>query len=158
MSIWSNLQKRERVMVSVGGFFVLLMLSYLFIMEPIRKNMQQMQESVPRMRAEVEWMQNASVKAKQLASSQTEISPESPLKIIDQTARRFKIASRIKRVDPGEDGKIKVWFEGLSYTDFVKFLRETGVAQQILVSNLTVERLEKPGLVDARVTFKTGTK
>ena len=78
----------------------------------------------------------------------------SPLKLINRTARKYRIEASLKRVDPGKDNKIKVWFADLSYVDFIKFLREMGANQGLAISNLAVEKLDSPGIVNARVTFK----
>lgn len=158
MSLWSNLQKRERITVALGGGFLLVLLLYSMLIAPLRSNLQQMEESVLLKRAEIKWMQGAADQAKQLAVFQTKKISVSPLKIIDQTARYYGITANLKRVDPGESDKIKVWFEDLAFVDLVKFLRKTGREQRIIISSLAVERLEAPGLVNARITFKTGVK
>lgn len=145
-------------MVSGGGIFLLIVLSYALLIAPLRSNLVRMKEGASLKKAELLWMQNAAVQAEQLAALRSSKSAVSPLKMIDQTARHYGIDASLKRVDPGEDNKIKVWFEELVYLDFVKFLRGIGGDQGLAITSLAVERLDAPGIVNARATFKATTK
>ena len=158
MSIWSNLQKRERLVVLWGGGVLLIILTYAWLIAPLRSDFVHMEEGVAIKKAELLWMQDAAIKAEQLTALRSNKSAVSPLKIIDQTARRYGIDSSLKRVDPGEGDKVKVWFENLVFVDFMRFLRGVGVSRGLVITNLTVERLDAPGIVNARVTFKAGSK
>jgi type II secretory pathway component PulM len=109
-------------------------------------------------KAELAWMQDAAIKVEQLSAVKTNKSTVSPLKMIDQLARRYGIDASLKKIDPGEDDKIKIWFEGLIFTDFVRFIRGLGGNQGLAITSLAVERLDAPGVVNARVTFKAGSK
>lgn len=158
MSFWMNLRRRERILVASGGVFIVLLLLYTALIAPLRNNLRRMEESVRLGKVELKWMQEAAGKVKQLSGARAGNPAVSPLKSIDRAAGKYRITESIKRVDPGEEGKIKVWFENLDFVDFIKFLREIGVENRIVISSLAVERLEKSGLVNARVTFKIGSK
>lgn len=158
MSLWSDLQKREKLVVIWGGAFLLIILGYAVLIAPLRGDLVSMEAAVLSKKAELVWMQDGAVKARQLTALQSNKSAVSPLKVIDQAARKYGIDANLKRVDPGETGKIKVWFENLVFVDFMRFLRGIGGGQGLVVTNLSVERLDAPGIVNARVTFKAGSK
>ncbi|MDF1577694.1 MAG: type II secretion system protein GspM [Desulfobulbales bacterium] len=158
MSFWSNLQKREQQAVLWGGGIVLLLLAYVLVVAPLREDLVRTRGEVAARKADLIWMEDGAVRARQLKSSRSQTRVVSPLKMIDQTARRHGIEAGLKRVDPGDGDNIKVWFEELIFVDFMKFLRATGNSRALAVSNLTVEKLDAPGLVNARVTFKTESK
>lgn len=158
MKHWANLQKREQLTVLWGGGGLLLFLTYALLIAPLRSNLVQMRENIFAKKAELLWMQNAALEVQQLKGLRANKATVSPLKIIDQNAREFGIDLSLKRVDPGEDNKIKVWFEELVYVDFVKFLRGSGAKQGLTIASLAVERLDSPGIVNARVTFKAAAK
>ena len=159
MSLWSNLQKREQLAVMWGGGILLLLLVYVMVIAPLRSDLARMKKEVVVQKADLVWMQDAAVRARQLKSvRKTARSGVSPLKMIDQTARRYGIDSTLKRVDPGEGDKVKVWFEELVFVDFMQFLRGAGDNRELSVDNLMVERLNAPGIVNARVTFKAETE
>ena len=157
MRHWADLQKREKLVVLLGGGILLIFFSYVLLIAPLRKDLVQLKAGVLSKKADLVWMQAAASKVRQLSASSSNNPSVSPLKMIDQSARHYGINSSLKRVNPGEDGKIKVWFESLVYTDFMQFLRGIG-GKGLVVASLTVERLEVPGVVNARVTFKTGLK
>lgn len=158
MSLWTNLQKREKLVVLWGGGSLLIMLGYVLVAAPLRSNLVNMQAAVASEKAELAWMRDGAVRVKQLTSSRSNKPAVSPLKIIDQAARKYGIDSGLKRVDPGEKGKIKVWFENVVFVDFMQFLRGVGGGRGLVTVNLSVERLDAPGIVNARVTFKAGAK
>jgi general secretion pathway protein M len=158
MSLWSDLQKREKLVVIWGGGFLLIILGYALLIAPLRGDLVNMEAAVLSKKAELAWMQGAAVKAKELTALQSNKPAVSSLKVIDQAARKYGIDSSLKRVDPGETGKIKVWFENLVFVDFMRFLRGIGGGQGLVITNLSVERLDAPGIVNARVTFKAGSK
>lgn len=158
MSLWSNLQKREQLAVLWGGVLVLFLLIYVLLIAPLGSDLARMRKEVVVKKADLVWMQDAAAKTKQLKSLRPKNSALSPLKMVDQAARRYGINSSLQRVDSSEANKIKVWFEGLVFVDFMGFLRGLGAGGGLVVSNLSVERLDAPGIVNARVTFKTESK
>jgi general secretion pathway protein M len=158
MSFWSNLHKREQLAVLWGGGVLLLLFSYVLVIAPLRADLVLMKKEVVVKKADLIWMQDAAVKARGLKASRTDKPAGSPLQLIDQAARRYGIDSSLKKVDSGEGNKIKVWFEGPVYVDFMHFLRGTGANRGLGINNLTVERLDAPGIVNARVTFEAESK
>ncbi len=158
MSLWSNLHKREKLVVSWGGAFLLVILVYALLIAPLRRDLVRMESAVSSMKADLVWMQGAAIKVKQLTALRSTKSTVSPLKIIDQAARKYGIDSSLKRVDPGETGNIKVWFENLVFVDFMRFIRGIGGGRGLVVSSLSVEKLDAPGIVNARVTFQAEAK
>lgn len=154
MRFWTTLQKREKLVVLGGGAFLVLFLGYLLVVAPLRKNLVRMEADNLVKKADLLWMTEAAGEVESLVAARPTKSAVSPLKIIDQTARRYGIDSSLKRVDPGEEDQIKVWFEGVVFVDFISFLRETGIRRELVINNLAIERLEESGIVNARVTFK----
>jgi type II secretory pathway component PulM len=101
-------------------------------------------------------MKNAAQQAELLKNVRPGQKKKSPLKLIDLTARTTGINENLKRIDPGENNRIKVWFEDLAYVDLIGFLRKLDQEYGVEVVSLTAEKLDGPGLVNARVTFRTG--
>ena len=156
MNSWAKLNKREKLTVGGGAALLLTALLYLLIIAPFRWQLAEMRASLPTKKADLAWMQNAALQAEQLKNSKPDQQKVSPLKLIDISARQFKIADNLKRIDPGENNRIKVWFEDLIFVDLISFLRKLDQEHGIEVANLTAEKLDHPGRVNARVTFRTG--
>ncbi|MEN8134377.1 MAG: type II secretion system protein GspM [Thermodesulfobacteriota bacterium] len=158
MSLWLNLQKREKLVVLWGGAVLLILLGYILLVAPLRRDRVRLEAAVLSNKAELVWMQDAAIKVRQLKTLSPNKSAVSPLKIIDQAARKYGVDASLKKIDPGETGKIKVWFENLVFVDFMRFLRSIGGGRGLVITNLSVERLDAPGIVNARATFKAESK
>ena len=156
MNFWAKLSKRERLTVSGGTALLLTALLYSLLIAPFRGQLAEMRASLPTKKADLVWMQNAALQAEQLKNSKPDQQKVSPLKLIDISARQFRIADNLKRIDPGENNRIKVWFEDLIFVDLMSFLRKLDREHRIEVVTLTAEKLNDPGRVNARVTLRAG--
>jgi len=155
MISWSGLSKREKLIVGGGGALLLTALLYFLLVAPFRGRLSEMKDSIPAKKANLAWMQNAALRAEQLKNSAPDHKRISPLKAIDINARQYGLADNLKRIDPGENNRIKVWFEDLVFVDLMSFLRKLDREHGIEVVSLTAEKVAGPGLVNARVTFRT---
>ncbi len=156
MNFWAKLSKKEKITVGGGATLLLAALLYFLLIAPFRGQLADIRASLPAKKADLAWMQNAALQAEQLKNSEIDTGQISPLKLIDISARQFRIADNLKRIDPGENKRIKVWFEDLIFVDLMSFLRKLDREHRIEVVSLTAEKLNNPGRVNARVTFRTG--
>ena len=154
MNFWSKLSKRERFITAGGAVLLLTALLYLVLIAPFRDNLAEMRSSLPTKRSAVISMQGAADQVEMLRNTKPEQQQISPLKLIDITAKRTGINENLKRIDPGEDDRIKVWFEDLAFVDLIGFFRKLDREHGIEVIDLSAEKLDGPGLVNARVTFR----
>ena len=156
MNFWSGLNKRERLVTGGGGSLLLAILLYFMLVSPFRGHLAEMRGSLPVKTAALAWMHSAAQQVGQLKNTAPGKQRTSPLKLIDINARKHGINGKLKRIDPGEKNRIKVLFEDLPFVDLMAFLRKLDQGHDIEVVNLTAEELDAPGLVNARVTFRTG--
>jgi type II secretory pathway component PulM len=66
MKHWADLQKREQRVVLWGGIGLLLLLTYLWLLVPLRGDLVHTREVVLAKKAELLWMKNDALEAKQL--------------------------------------------------------------------------------------------
>lgn len=157
MNLWQNMNKREKILSGSATGLLLIFLLYLMVIHPLSRNLERMQEAIPLKKEELTWMKIAAKRAEQLARNRSSVSSAaSPLKVIDLAAGQYGLSAKLKRVDPGENGEIKVWFEDLVFVDLMKFVRDLHKNHGIGVVSFTAERLDTPGVVNARITFKAG--
>ena len=155
MSLWQNMNKREKILSGGAAGLILLLLLYLMVLHPLSRNLAKMQEAIPLKKEELAWMKTAAKRAEQLVQARSSVSSAaSPLKIIDLTAGQYGLSAKLKRVDPGENEEIKVWFEDLVFVDLMKLVRDLHENHGIGIVSFTAERLETSGFVNARITFK----
>ena len=157
MNLWQNMNKREKILSGGTGGLLLIFLFYLLVVSPLNRNLAKMAEAIPAKKEDLAWMKNAALRFRQLSQASSSVaSAASPLKVIDLTAGQYGLSSNLKRVDPGENEEIKVWFEDLVFTDLMKFVRDLHNNHGIEVVSFTAERMDMPGVVNARITFKAG--
>ncbi|MFC1524061.1 type II secretion system protein GspM [Thermodesulfobacteriota bacterium] len=154
---WMNLNGRERLFLSTGAVIVLLLSCYMMLIEPFVTNLYRLRREVPLKRLEVAWMQHAAQEVKKIRGSGNGQSGSgetgSPLAIIDQTASYLKLGGQLKRVEPDDQGSIRVWLENVVYTDMVKWftlLEKKGLH----AIALNADRLDAPGFVNAKIVLK----
>jgi len=157
MSFWEDLHKKEKLALVIGVGLVAALLAYALLVKPFADDLISKRENISARYAELTWMQAAALEVRQLTADDTRPKQSgSPLKIIDQTARRFGVAPKLKRLEPGENNQVRIWLEDIVYADLILWLRDLDNKYTIRIDSFTAERLEAPGLVNARVTLRTG--
>ncbi len=156
---WQGLQPRERVVLAVGGVVVLLLFSYFLVWQPIVNARAEMQQEVQQQRALLEWMKSAAAEAKSLRGVDGQrvkgLGGQSLLSLVDQSAKEQGLGSAMKRVEP--DGKqVRIWFEAASFDQLIGWLEKLALKNGVRVVNVTIDRTDKPGRVDARLRVAEG--
>ncbi len=158
---WAGLNQREQRLVIIAAIAVTLTLLYLLVVEPVVKHMQDLEKSVTDKTELLQWMQESEVTISALRrnSSQTRQPTNtggSLLAVVDQTAKRSRLGSAIKRVEPeGSDG-VRLWLEQASFDNVLRWLAQIKRNQGVEVKRITLEQPDSPGIVDARISLTRG--
>lgn len=87
------------------------------------------------------------------ASSSKVLDSQSLVSTINANARKHKI--KLKRFEPSGERKVRVWLEKVPFNNVVVWLRDLNSTYNIDVSQISIDRDEKGGLVNVRITLKT---
>lgn len=140
----------------LGGIIILIAALYVFVLEPFNNSLQGMRNEVPLKRQELVWMQDA-VRQVNLVKGPGKLEEAagkgSLLAIIDQTAAQRKLAGNMKRIEPDDQDRAKVWLEDAVFTDIVLWLRLLE-AKGIVAVAYTSESRNAAGIVNAKITLK----
>lgn len=157
---WSQLRRREQMLLASAGVVIGLLLIYLLVWEPQRERSDELKQLVKQQQALHAWMVNAAAEAKALqgqASSGGKISAgQSLLGVIDQTAKRGGLGSAVKRVEPDGSTRARVWLEAAKFDDVLRWLHTVQKRYSITVDSAIIDRGPSPGLVTARLVFSGG--
>ncbi|WP_250658161.1 type II secretion system protein GspM [Alkalimarinus coralli] len=82
----------------------------------------------------------------QIMDSQTLVST------VSANAQKHKI--KLKRFEPSGDRKVRVWLEKVPFNTIIVWLRDLDTAYNIKVSQVSLDKDEKGGLVNVRLTLK----
>ena len=80
-------------------------------------------------------------------------SGQSLMALLDSTARQSGLHNAVKRVDPEGQDKVRLRLEQAVFDDMMHWLESLGRTYGITVENITIDRLDSIGLVNARLTL-----
>lgn len=157
---YANLQPRERMMVIAGGIALGLMLFYAAVWDPLTSGARAKAEAVIEQQKVLQWMKQSAEDVKRLSPTAAAQLPQgqSLLGVVDQTAKSSGLAAALKRVKPEGENKVSVWMEGAAFDDMVRWMENLKRTYGVEVDNITVDRKNEPGKVDARIEFAGGAQ
>lgn len=156
---WEQLNPGERRTLIIGGGVLVIALLYALLWRPLHMNVEKMRGQVQEHKTLVAWMQSAAAEATVLMSSSQRTTPnrgtQSLMSVVDQTAKREKLGSALKRVEPKGADEVRVRLENASFDDLVSWLAVLRTRFNVDVDSFSAERIDD-GLVNASVTLTEG--
>ncbi|TVP91362.1 MAG: type II secretion system protein M [Pseudomonadaceae bacterium] len=151
---WSGLAPRERIIVIAGLVVLAVLVSWLWVWEPLTSKRSNLQAEVSRLSTDVAWMQQQADQVRRRANmqrgSQTRESNGSVLTLVEVSANAAGIRQPLERVQPESEGA-RLWFDGVGFDALVGWLGELERRHGLQVSQLAVDVNGEPGKVSARV-------
>lgn len=155
---WNSLGDRERVLISGGTVLILAVLGYLLVWEPFQSSHRRLQQSVAEQRADLAWMRQAAREIQRLSdASRPKSDGRSLLTLVDQTARAAGLGAALKQMTPQGDDKLSARLDAVEFDRLLPWLGALEFEYPITLLNLSVDRTETAGLVNARVILQ-GTR
>ncbi|MBF0417175.1 MAG: type II secretion system protein M [Magnetococcales bacterium] len=155
----ATLGRRERHMVLGGGLLVAAVLIESFVVSPAlewlegrRLFVEGRAETLAQMqRSAVEVVRLRAVGAGQAALGKESRPDESLLSLADRIAKEQGLGAALRRVEPEGEGRVRLWFEKVSFEGLMIWLEGMASRHGARVENITLDREETPGQVRARV-------
>lgn len=160
MKAWFEaLELRERRMLIIGTVLLSITLFYVLVWAPLENGVESMRKSNAEQQALLRWMQQSAQEVKQLRGSSGRPAQlaqgQSLLAAIDRAARANKLDDALKRVQPDGSNRARVWLEGASFDQIVRWLDGLQRQQGVRVVSSVFDALEEKGRVDARLVFES---
>lgn len=153
-----GLEPRERLLLYFAAGVLVSFLVFVLVLHPLHAGYDRLQASVAEQRDTAQWMQQSArlVKRLQAASGATagSLGGRSLLAVTDSTARAGGLGPALKRIEPEGGNGVRVWLEGVSFDDLVKWLGTLSSSHGVDVVNASMERDESAGRVNARLTLQ----
>jgi general secretion pathway protein M len=159
-SWWQNLQTRERNMLSIGTVVIVAMLLWAFAWYPLSRARADLAKTVAAQRDDLAHMHAASVDITDLRARATrggaDRQGKSLLALADVTARDEKsgLGNTLKRVEPVGPKSVRVSFESASFDALMSWVDGLGRSYGVVATDLSADRAEGAGIVNARVTLE----
>ena len=155
---WVDLQPRERQILFLGGFLVVVILLYALLLQPLYRAVSSMESSLPGLRSNLVWMRQTDQLLESGSGSAngqgTDGVDESLLSVIESTARRAKIRKSIQQMVPGKNNsEVSVILEGADFNQWLRWVDTLYKRNGVDIRQVTAERDDKPNIAEIRVTF-----
>jgi general secretion pathway protein M len=149
------LAPRERQIVTGGGIALLVIVIWLAIVSPWLNAQTALRQDVRHSAALLDWMQQATVKIKQLekvAPSTSRSTPNQSLfATVEQTTRGTSI--NISQIQPRGNNKVQLHLDGAPFDALIGWLGRLRKSHGVTIAQLGVSRADAPGTVNADITL-----
>ncbi len=155
---WQGLAPRERRMVGGGAVLVAFLLGWAFLWHPLALRRTELARQVDAQRLELARVRAAAAELQRLRATGTRARGDregrSLLALADATARDAGLAQALKRVEPVAGNAVRASFETASFDGLVEWMELLATRYGVQASDLSAERADGVGLVNARVMLQ----
>lgn len=162
MKAWlENLEPRERNALMIGAAMLVVMLAYFLGWQPFSARVDRLEQSVQEQRALKQWIAGAAQEVQRLRATRTSATAagmggQSLLAVVDQSAKRDRLGTALKRIEPEGATTVRVWFEQAVFDDVLLWLGELRDSYGVRIASISIDRQGSAGLVNARVELEGG--
>lgn len=148
MSVLSNLNPRERVLVLGGGLLLLVLILWRFAWQPIQQERAEIESDLAR------YLMLAQVADEAGTGTTAGAGAAAALPLPQRVTRSADAAGvPLARLDP-EGGRLRVVVERVPFDVLIGWIETLEGPEAARIVALEVERLAEPGVVTARVTVE----
>ena len=154
---YHGLQQRERQLVLVASIVVITTLLYLIIWEPIVNGVNDQTQKYESQMDILDWMQTAAVEVRTLkatgAAKRRTNSSQPVTLLVEQSAATAGLKPFIRKLESTSDKGARITIDEASFDQILLWLDTLQTQYGISVSSANLDRAEKPGAVNARMTL-----
>ncbi|ODU35416.1 MAG: hypothetical protein BGP24_13815 [Lysobacterales bacterium 69-70] len=155
---WNAREPRERQVLAIGAALTAVLLVWALVWHPLQRSRSELRERVQAQRSELQQMRSDATRVAQLrglgAQAKVERQGKSLLALADATARGAQLANELRRVEPVGPKSVRVSFEGASFDAIADWLEGLARDFGVVATDLSADRAEGTGRVNARVTLE----
>lgn len=155
---WLNkLEVRERYTVISGAVFVAISIFFLLIWDPIYSARDEQTQLLETQQQTLEWMTATGAEIQALQSggrtSVSRLNNMSISSLAERSAQSMGVKQQITKLETVKNGA-KVELEAANFDRLILWLNDMEQKYGIQASNIQIEKQDKPGTVEARVTLE----
>ena len=155
---WRNLSVKDRRVLGIGAIAAALLLGWALLWHPLATRRDELERSVQNQRRDLAYVQQGAAEIANLHGtgerSRADREGKSLLALADATARAAGLETALKRVEPVGARSVRVSFEAANFDAMVQWLDSLSKRFGVEASDLSADRADGTGLVNARVTLQ----
>jgi len=152
-----SLPARDRTMLHFMVAIVSITLFYLMLWEPTHKGLADEELKLDSQQGTLSWMQQAAAEARALKSS----GGSHPIKqanqpitlVLEQSINNAGLKKFIKKIESSGSSGARIQLDKVSFNQMLVWLNTINTHNGISVSSASIERGDKPGTVNAKLSF-----
>ena len=159
IKLWFNsLPSKEQWMVSATGLLIIVTLFYLIVWEPIHVGLEAEQQKQQSQKEIMFWMQQAALEVTVLRSSGNRGTVRDKNKpatlVIEQTINNAGLKPSVSKIESSGKNGARVVLNDAPFNQILVWLNTMATHNGIQVVSANIERANKPGRANARLTLE----
>jgi len=154
---YQGLQQRERLLVLAASVVIVVTLFYLIIWEPVHKSLEEQTQKYQSQQGILQWMQNAATEVNALkasGSANKRTSSNQPVTLlVEKSATTAGLKPYLSKLESTSDKGARVTIEAASFDQLLLWLNTLQTKYGISITSANLDRDDKPGAVNARMTL-----
>jgi len=154
---YQGLQQRERQLVLAASAVIIITLLYLNIWEPIHKGIEEQTQKYQSQIDILDWMQTAATEVRTLkasgATKRRTNSTQPVTLLVEQSTTTAGLKPYLTKLESTSDKGARVTIDAASFDQILIWLNTLQTQYGITVSSANLDRDDKPGAVNARMTL-----
>ncbi len=155
---WGALAPNERRMLGIGSAVVALLLGWALVWHPLAMKRAELETTIEGQRRDLAYVRVGAAEIERLHAAGTHSRADrqgrSLLALADATARSAGLDTALKRVEPVGARSVRVSFESANFDALVGWIEDLSRSYGVEASDLSADRADGVGLVNARVTLQ----
>ena len=156
-SWYHGLQQRERQLVLSASTIIIITLLYLMIWEPIQNGLEEQAQKYQSQLDILNWMQTAAAEVSTLKSSganNKRINTSQPVSLlVENSVTTAGLKPYMTKLESTSDKGARVTIDAASFDQLLLWLNTLEMQYGISVSSANLDRDDKPGAINARMTL-----
>lgn len=146
---YQSLSEQDQKITLIGGVIVLLILLYLLVIDPINQAALKAHNDVLAKTKTVEWMKQGVSKIRSSSGKSSAASNQQLAALVNSTTRKYNLP--VSRRDSKSPNEMQVWFDNVSFNDFLRWTSEIGQRYGVKVATVNVRTRDRDGLASINV-------
>jgi general secretion pathway protein M len=155
---YRSLPSREQIMVTGTTVFVLITLFYVMVWEPLHIGLRDQQAQIKSQTETLAWMQQTAREVKALQSTGGAVKIRDVNKpvtlVIEQSLAVAGLKQSVKKIESSGSDGARVTLDDASFNQVLIWLNTLATYNNIQVISANIERSEKDGRADVRLSFQ----
>ncbi|MDJ0807231.1 MAG: type II secretion system protein M [Gammaproteobacteria bacterium] len=158
---WLSRTPQDKLALIVTAAAVTVLLLYLLIWLPFEKSVDKKADLVESQRATLLWMRESAAEINLLKErakvNRRSGSNEALLTLVDRTAKKNQLRQFIQRLKPDGARTVQIWVEQAPFDSLIQWLGILVNQYGILLESVSIERQDKPGIINAKLNLQRVT-